>query len=393
MRTRTRHTVVALLLGATILSGCKPTETKSKPPAQSTVSTSNSTGSGGDGGSGGAGGSGGFGGAGGSGGAGAGTGGAPAEDCYDGIDGDGDGFVDCLDHESECKPLCVDTGATCMGSKVLSDPSVDVLGDNTEFAQLAGASCGTIQPNLDGHANVYKVTAAISGIFDATVTPVEMKDDLLLTVRKACDDPASELACGDSLGSECVRVAVQKGDELFLLVSGYSALTYGPYHLSVKTRAAVCGDKLLDPSESCDDGNALPGDGCSAACTLELSEVEDNGTVAMANAFKEPMIGRIEPTGDVDVMSFDVIKPNSSVTVTNTVTPGTGCRKVFIDSYLELIGTDGVTVLAQNDDNGGPAAKIIKTGLAVGKYYLRLKKAPGAPPNHTFAYRWSLKLQ
>ncbi|HEV8550384.1 MAG TPA: fibro-slime domain-containing protein [Polyangiaceae bacterium] len=31
----------------------------------------------------------------------------------------------------------------------------------------------------------------------------------------------------------------------------------------------VCGDKLVEGSEACDDGNLLPFDGCSPACTLE----------------------------------------------------------------------------------------------------------------------------
>jgi cysteine-rich repeat protein len=32
---------------------------------------------------------------------------------------------------------------------------------------------------------------------------------------------------------------------------------------------AVCGDGILDPSEECEDGNLVDGDGCSAACTIE----------------------------------------------------------------------------------------------------------------------------
>jgi cysteine-rich repeat protein len=31
----------------------------------------------------------------------------------------------------------------------------------------------------------------------------------------------------------------------------------------------ACGDGLVDPGEQCDDGNRAPGDGCSAACTVE----------------------------------------------------------------------------------------------------------------------------
>ena len=32
----------------------------------------------------------------------------------------------------------------------------------------------------------------------------------------------------------------------------------------------ICGDGMLDPDEICDDGNDLPGDGCRADCTREL---------------------------------------------------------------------------------------------------------------------------
>ena len=31
-----------------------------------------------------------------------------------------------------------------------------------------------------------------------------------------------------------------------------------------------CGDGILDPSESCDDGNTMDGDGCSATCETEF---------------------------------------------------------------------------------------------------------------------------
>jgi len=32
----------------------------------------------------------------------------------------------------------------------------------------------------------------------------------------------------------------------------------------------VCGDHAVNqPSEQCDDGNTVPGDGCSATCQIE----------------------------------------------------------------------------------------------------------------------------
>jgi cysteine-rich repeat protein len=35
--------------------------------------------------------------------------------------------------------------------------------------------------------------------------------------------------------------------------------------------ATYCGDGILDPGESCDDGNNVDGDGCSARCELEVT--------------------------------------------------------------------------------------------------------------------------
>jgi cysteine-rich repeat protein len=36
--------------------------------------------------------------------------------------------------------------------------------------------------------------------------------------------------------------------------------------------ASVCGDGIVDPPETCDDGNVADGDGCSAECRTECPE-------------------------------------------------------------------------------------------------------------------------
>ncbi|MBT8421963.1 MAG: hypothetical protein KJP03_02495, partial [Gammaproteobacteria bacterium] len=37
----------------------------------------------------------------------------------------------------------------------------------------------------------------------------------------------------------------------------------------VASRGGICGNSLPDLGESCDDGNTIPGDGCSATCQIE----------------------------------------------------------------------------------------------------------------------------
>src|SRR5688572_6967203 len=42
-----------------------------------------------------------------------------------------------------------------------------------------------------------------------------------------------------------------------------------PEDTSVETAAPACGDGRLDPGETCDDGNAVSADGCTATCAIE----------------------------------------------------------------------------------------------------------------------------
>ncbi len=42
--------------------------------------------------------------------------------------------------------------------------------------------------------------------------------------------------------------------------------------------AGVCGDGIVDPGESCDDGNDLGGDGCSASCEVEADPTGETDT-------------------------------------------------------------------------------------------------------------------
>ena len=68
-----------------------------------------------------------------------------------------------------------------------------------------------------------------------------------------------------------------------------------------------CGNGKREAGETCDDGNVVAGDGCSATCLWETtSEVEPNGTRAEADVAlaaisgSTRITGAITPTGDQD---------------------------------------------------------------------------------------------
>ncbi|MCP4656189.1 MAG: hypothetical protein GY856_12320 [bacterium] len=66
---------------------------------------------------------------------------------------------------------------------------------------------------------------------------------------------------------------------------GIAGLILGTFLLFVASPAAalVCGDGVLDPRETCDDGNSSPGDCCSASCEL----LECSSTAASPVSWEE----------------------------------------------------------------------------------------------------------
>jgi fibro-slime domain-containing protein len=79
--------------------------------------------------------------------------------------------------------------------------------------------------------------------------------------------------CGDGAletGEECDDGNAIPGDGcsgICTIEPGYACPTPGLPCISIVTQ--VCGNGKLEGSEACDDGNTISGDGCSAACTVE----------------------------------------------------------------------------------------------------------------------------
>ncbi|MCU0222649.1 MAG: DUF4215 domain-containing protein [Acidobacteria bacterium] len=82
---------------------------------------------------------------------------------------------------------------------------------------------------------------------------------------------SSQPACGDGAldpGETCDDFNANPGDgcsAACLVEPGYTCVGQP----SVCTPQPACGDGALDPGETCDDFNANSGDGCSAACLVE----------------------------------------------------------------------------------------------------------------------------
>lgn len=154
------------------------------------------------------------------------------------------------------------------------------------------------------------------------------------------------------------------------------------YVLGVKVLAPACGDGLLQVGEQCDDGNVVNGDDCSATCTFEgnyIPETEPNDTQLTANpvGLADGFSGVINPIGDQDYFSFDVVTPGSSVFI--QVTDGIkGCPAGF-DSKLTLFSPNNALIVTVDDGGAAkcsllsPATTSLATNLAVGTYKVRVE--------------------
>ncbi len=295
------------------------------------------------------------------------------EICSDGIDNDGDTDVDCDD--SDCAASCADS---CASPTVVGDPTT-VNGNTTGHSAKTDPSCGK-PATPTGPEVIYELTAAKTGVLEASLNT---SSSLLLSIRTACGNVGTELACS---GKGSVKVAATAGTKYYIAVDGVNASDTGPFVLTAESRTISCGDAHRDGNEECDDGNTTPGDGCSASCTIESDETEPNGTTGTANTLVQPFHASISPSGDIDVVKVVVPSAPSSIIV-DTFDYGDGaCFQQLLDSFVEIIGTDGTTVLASDDDSGaGLCAHAAVSGLAAGTYYVRVQ-ASSAGSIPTFPY-------
>jgi len=285
------------------------------------------------------------------------------ERCFDATDNDGDGDEDCDD--DDCSDACA---SSCDEIPELADPAFVTL-DNTGHASELDLSCGA---GADaGPELVYRVEVATTGMLDATVDAGGFPE-ISVSIRTSCEDDDSEVACAGTRAS----APVSEGDVVYVTVQGTSEADVGDFRLSVQSRPLnVCGDGFWDEAEACDDANLDSGDGCSDACSVELTESEPNQDAGEANAYEAPFYGEISPQGDIDVVAIEVVDDGSYVIANTFTLVSGGCTFESFDPFLQLLDVDGTTPLAENDDDDGTCSRIVFEGLDIGTYYLAVRES------------------
>lgn len=308
------------------------------------------------------------------------------EQCNDNEDNDKDGKTDCAD--PECAASCADP---CASAVVLTDGAT-MAGTTNGHANTQDASCSSKQGS--GPEVVYQFTATKAGVLDLTLTAPSA--NLGLSARATCGVSMSEMGCADHAAgedaTERLKIAVTEGQLVFIVVQGYTSSDAGAFALSAENRAITCGDGHTDGAEACDDGNTTSGDGCSATCSLEATEVEPNGTTGEANAYKAPWYGAITPKADIDVVAVGVATSGATLSAAVSDLDGKSCLFGLLDSFVEILDASGKTLTAADGGGVGTCSLAKASGLAAGTYYVRVS-ASFAAPSPTFPYALKITVQ
>ncbi|WP_437727015.1 DUF4215 domain-containing protein [Sorangium sp. So ce861] len=193
-------------------------------------------------------------------------------DCTNYEDDDGDGSYDCADTEcaATCAPLAE---AACASATPIA--STTIHGDTSGGTSGLEGAC-FLGNTGHGPEEIHLFTPP-TGQSGTLVIELESPTDHSVYARGACADMRSEIGCSDESSphdglpdEERIEIYVRDGQAVPIVVDAYEPREAGPYTLNVRFTPIVCGDRTVDSTEECDDGNTTSGDGCSATCLHEL---------------------------------------------------------------------------------------------------------------------------
>ena len=178
----------------------------------------------------------------------------PKESCADGMDNDKDGETDCLDSDCAKAAVCIDS---CASPK--SVPVPVYLHDDTSYhASSQRGSC----TSASGGEVIYRIKAPTTGVMSFELGTYDIAN-FSLSLRTACGDDASEVACVDDIDPnvssdpEVLLRDVVQGEVLYVVVDSVAPDSVGSYNLQI--------DMVLPEGEdfpgSCSDFSDSDNDG------------------------------------------------------------------------------------------------------------------------------------
>lgn len=210
---------------------------------------------------------------------------------------------------------------------------------------------------------------------------------------RTCAGGAGLDLCGASADEHFTFVAPGAGD-YYVGIDGDSLGTDGAggFAAQLDVIHPVCGNGTREHSEGCDFGPDVPDDDCDELCRVLLSngedEVEANDDIFAANhvvleAAVTTVNGAIATACESDI--FVLVVPDGApmdATIELSLQGG-GCPGASaLPLSLELLGSNGTSVLSRVDADGTTCPMITAAGLAPSTYFIRLRSVePGVSRN------------
>jgi hypothetical protein len=261
--------------------------------------------------------------------------------CGDMMDNNDDGLVDCEDPGCFADAACAGIMTECTGPTALT-PGTPQTGDTVGGTNLFAGTCTGAGLALE---QLYSYTPTADAVLSLTLATAT---DQGLYVRSACADPLSQLSCTDvEVGGtdEVLHTLTTGGQALTVFVDGFTLGEEGPFTLSSQV--------------------------------TNIDETEPNNDYMTANAYMPAWTAFISPSGDQDFVSIAVAANADLVVSTDDVLAG-DCANRRIDTEVQILGPDGMTEVAFNDDidpdpsTGNFCSNVTAPNLAAGTYYVRV---------------------
>ncbi|HEV8320664.1 MAG TPA: DUF4215 domain-containing protein [Myxococcota bacterium] len=257
----------------------------------------------------------------------------PGEGCDDGNTVAGDGC------DATCQPepfMCPTTTPVTCGV------AGSVNGTLSATGGVVADYCGGQVNMEDGSEQVFEFAAATSE--DVIFSLTGLTGDLDILVTDSCDPDAcvsGSLAGGTA--DEAAPATVVAGTTYFLFVDGYGGMS-GAFTLTAGCAStAACGNGIPEPGEACDDGNAVGGDGCTAACLLETDASMCTGDVPPP----------ITLSGTPTLVDFGNVGAGTDTGQLSCNNTGVGCSGAGAEIVAELVMPMGTTDLVMDYDHTG----------------------------------------
>src|SRR5262245_13369700 len=129
------------------------------------------------------------------------------------------------------------------------------------------------------------------------------------------------------------------------------ALVAGAVSPAAAGAPAVCGNGVIEPPETCDDGNVVAGDGCSALCQIENLPPDCSHATASVSALWPPN-HKFAPVSVLDVPDPDGDPVAITVTGVTQDEPLAGADDGNTCPDATGVGTDVASVRSERSGQG-----------------------------------------